>query len=201
MRILLCGLLGGVVMFFWGFVSHMLLPLGDAGLQVLPYQDEVLPQLATHLPQDGLYVFPWPESPPGTPMPQNEEAMKKAEEMYKTMPSGLIIFHPPGRAMLSPRQLITEFATNVVTSLIAAFLVSMVVNSLDQFAKRMMFVTVIGLIAGIAVNIPHWNWYGFPMAFTLAEIIGHVVGFLLMGAVVAALIRPTTAVGAKAAVA
>ena len=30
--IVIGGLLGGVVMFFWGFVSHMLLPIGSAGL-------------------------------------------------------------------------------------------------------------------------------------------------------------------------
>ena len=31
MRILMAGLLGGLVLFFWGFVANMLLPLGMLG--------------------------------------------------------------------------------------------------------------------------------------------------------------------------
>ena len=34
-RILIGGLVGGIVLFFWGFVSHMLLPIGEMGLQSL----------------------------------------------------------------------------------------------------------------------------------------------------------------------
>ena len=100
--------------------------------------------------------------------------------------------------MMTTGQLVTEFITNVVSSLIAAFLVSQTLGSLAPFGKRMLFLTAIGLSAGIAVNVPHWNWYGFPTAFTLAEIFEHIVGFGLVGAVVAAIMRPVASAASAA---
>ena len=197
-KVLLAGLAGGVVMFLWGFVSHMLLPLGEAGISELTYEEEVLPAISKRVTKPGMYQFPWPESSPGTPMPKNADAMEKAEEMHKTMPHGLLIFHPPTGPFSMTPHLIVEFATNVVSSLIAAALVCLTLGSLETFVKRMLFVTAIGLSAAIAVNVPHWNWYEFPTSFTLGEIVGHVVGFALVGAVIAAIIRPAAAAGAQA---
>ena len=190
LKVLLAGLAGGVVLFFWGFVSHMLLPLGEAGISTLTYEEELLPAISKRVTKPGLYQFPWPESSPGTPMPENADAMAKAEAMHKTMPHGLLLFHPPSGPFSMMPHLIVEFATNVVSSLIAAVLVCMTLGSLGSFAKRMLFVTAFGLSAGIAVNVPYWNWYEFPTTFTLAQIVGHVVGFALVGAVIAAIIKP-----------
>ena len=91
--------------------------------------------------------------------------------------------------MMTPGMLATEFATNVVTSLLAAFLLSQA-TSLTGFGARVGFVTLVGLAAGIAVNVPHWNWYGFPIVFTLAEILEHIVGFCLVGVIAALILKP-----------
>ncbi len=190
LKTLLAGLAGGVALFFWGFVAHMVLPLGEAGFKTLPYQDTLLPAVSAQVKEAGMYIFPWPESPPGTPMPVNNDSRKKAEDLYKTSPHGLLLFHPPGGAMLSGGQLATEFATNFVSSLLAANLVCWTLGSLTSFSKRALFVATLGLSAGVAVNVPYWNWYGFPALFTLAQIVEHGVGFGLMGAVIAAIIKP-----------
>ena len=200
-KVLLAALAGGALMFLRGFAAHMLLPLGEAGLSVLPYQAELLPAVNSHVKEPGMYMFPWPETSPGTPLPKSDDARKKAGEMYKDSPSGLLIYHPPGGEMLTPRQLVTEFITNVVSSLIAACLVSQTLGSLAPFGKRVLFVTAIGLSAGIAVNVPQWNWYGFPSAFTLAAIVEHVIGFALVGVVVAAIIRPAAPAASAASTA
>jgi hypothetical protein len=190
LRVIIAGVLGGVAIFLWGFVSHMLLPLGEAGIRGLPYEDKVLPAISASVKEPGLYLFPWPESPPGKPMPMSQQTQQAAEELYKTAPHGLLLFYPPGGTMLSSAQLLAEFATNCASALLAAALVSALVASLRSFVARVLFVTLIGLSAGIAVNVPHWNWYGFPAAFTLAEILEHVVGFGVAGVVIAAVIRP-----------
>ena len=195
----MAALAGGVAIFLWGFVSHMLLPLGEAGMRALPYQDKILPAISTSLKEPGLYIFPWPESSPGTPMPVNQESQKAATELYKTAPNGLLLFHPPPAAMMTGGQLFTEFATNCVSALIAAALVGFLLSSLRSYTSRVLFVTIIGLSAGIAVNIPHWNWYGFPTAFAMAEIVEHVIGFAVAGLVIAAIIKPTEVARAERA--
>jgi hypothetical protein len=190
LKLLLAGVAGGVAMFLWGFVAHMVLPLGEAGMKALPYQDKVLPAISDSVKQPGMYIFPWPESPPGTAMPVNEASRKTAEDLYKTSPHGLLVFYPPPATMLTGGQLLIEFATNCLSSFIAALLVCQALGSLTSFAGRALFVAAIGLSATIAVNVPHWNWYGFPDAFTLAEMVEHVVGFGISGLVIAAIIKP-----------
>lgn len=190
LRVIVAGLAGGVAIFLWGFIAHMLLPLGEAGIQALPQQAKVLPALSGALNEPGLYIYPWPESASGKPMPVNQQSQQAAAELYRSSPHGLLLFHPPGGAMLTGRQLLAEFATNCITALIAASLVSWLIAALPSFAGRVSFVAALGLLAGIAVNVPYWNWYEFPGVFTLAEMLEHVVGFGAAGLVIAALIKP-----------
>jgi hypothetical protein len=42
MRILLAGILGGIVMFVWTSIAHMALPLGEAGINEIPNESVVL---------------------------------------------------------------------------------------------------------------------------------------------------------------
>jgi hypothetical protein len=42
MRVLIAALLGGLVVFIWGFVSHVLLPVGDMGMRQPANEDVVL---------------------------------------------------------------------------------------------------------------------------------------------------------------
>ena len=42
----------------------------------------------------------------------------------------------------------------------------------------------------MVISVPYWNWYEFPLEFTLAEAIDSVVGWLLAGFVIAAIVRP-----------
>jgi hypothetical protein len=44
MKVALGGLVGGVVMFLWGAVSHMLLPTGHMGLRPLPNEEALAVQ-------------------------------------------------------------------------------------------------------------------------------------------------------------
>ena len=92
--------------------------------------------------------------------------------------------------MLTGGQLLAEFATNVMSSLLAAVLVSLAIDSLGSFLKRAFFVSILGLSAGIAVNVPYWNWYGFPAVFTLAEMLEHLIGFAIVGIVIAIILKP-----------
>ena len=57
-RILLAGIVGGLALFIWGALSHMVLGLGDAGMQYLPQQQPVMQALQASVPQSGFYMFP-----------------------------------------------------------------------------------------------------------------------------------------------
>ncbi len=45
-RVLLAGLLGGIAMYVWTAIAHMILPLGEAGIQEIPNEQAVLAVIA-----------------------------------------------------------------------------------------------------------------------------------------------------------
>jgi hypothetical protein len=57
-KILTWGIVAGVVMFFWGFVSHTLLPIGEAGFRILPEDAALLESMAGKATEPGIYFYP-----------------------------------------------------------------------------------------------------------------------------------------------
>ena len=109
--------------------------------------------------------------------------MKKAMEKMATAPSGVLIYHPPGRTFNFVKALGIECATELVEAILLVFLLAQ--SGIGSFAGRVGFIFVGGLVAAIATNIPYWNWYGFPTDYTRGYMIIQMVGFLCVGIVAA----------------
>jgi len=185
-RTLFAGILGGIVMFIWSFIGHDLLPLGKAGVHEIPNEDAVASALQANIgDQTGFYHFPGLGVGPDATRQQKEEAMKKAMEKMATAPSGVVIYHPPGRTFNFAKALGTEFATELVEAILLVFLLAQ--SGIGSFIGRVGFIFIAGLVAAIATNIPYWNWYGFPTDYTGGYMLIQVVGFLCVG-IVAALV-------------
>ena len=39
------------------------------------------------------------------------------------------------------------------------------------------------------VDVSYWNWYGFPVSYTIAQLVDHGIGYLLAGFVLARICR------------
>jgi hypothetical protein len=184
-RILLAGILGGVVMFIWNFVAHDLLPLGEMGVGIMPNEDAVTGALQTNLDDNGgFYIFPSGGLTPGATGDQKQAAMKKAIEQMAAGPAGVLIYRPK-RVFNFPKRLVIELGTDLAEAFLAVFLLAQ--TRINGFGGKVGFVFTAGILAAIATNIPYGNWYGFPKDFTLGQMIIQVVGFLLIG-IVAALV-------------
>ncbi len=181
-RMLLAGLLGGLVVFVWGAVSHMVLPIGTMGLSSLPNEDTVLEVLRTSVPEPGLYFFPGMD-----PSDNSKEAQEAFAAKYRTGPVGLLVYRTTGGEVLEPRLLVTELLTNILAALLAAWIVA---RSGGTYLQRALLVGSLGLFAWISISLSYWNWYGFPAAFVCAEGIDQVVGWFLGGLVIARLAGP-----------
>jgi hypothetical protein len=185
-RILLAGILSGIAMFIWTSIAHMALPLGEAGIREIPNQQAVLGAMQTNLgQQSGLYLFPGFGLGPNPTRQQRSEAMKHMGERLASNPSGILMYHPPGRALMMGRLLGIEFATELLESILVVFLLAQ--TSLVSFGARVGFVTVAGILAAIATNVSYWNWYGFPSVYTASYMFIQIVGFICVG-IVAALV-------------
>jgi hypothetical protein len=188
----LAAFLGALAMFLWSFVAHMFTPLGEAGIDPMPGVDAVSSSLTSSLgDKAGMYMFPTGGLTPESPRQEHAAAMEKIMEEMKTKPSGLLIYKPAGATFNFPKTLAIEFGIEFLEALLAVYLLSQTL--LATFGRRVMFVTVAGLLAAIATQPSLWNWYGFKGTYTLANIVMEVIGFLCAGIVIALVTKNTPA--------
>ena len=77
-RILLAGVLGGIAMFIWTSLVHMVLPLGEAGVRELPDETPLLSAMESSIKrQPGLYIFPGTGLGRSATSEQKKEAMRE----------------------------------------------------------------------------------------------------------------------------
>jgi hypothetical protein len=187
-RVFLAGLLGGIAMFVWTSVAHMILPLGATGVQELPNEAVVLSTLHSALGEtSGLYLFPGFGVGPDATRQQQREAMQHYQVKLDANPSGLLVYHPPGAKSLTGKQLATEFFAELIEAIIVVFLLAQ--TRLSTFASRVGFVVLAGLMAAITTNISYWNWYGFPSNYSFSYMCVEIFGYLIVGLVAAFILK------------
>src|SRR6266496_6530909 len=90
-RTLLAGVLGGIAMFIWTSIAHMLLPLGEAGVREIPNEQAVLASMQANIgDKSGLYLFPGFGLGPSATRQQRNEAMQHMGEKIASNPSGIL---------------------------------------------------------------------------------------------------------------
>lgn len=188
-RIFLAGLLGGIAMFIWTSLAHMVLPLGETGVREMPNESNVLAAMQTNIGSDsGFYFFPGMGLGPNATHEQKSEAMKHMNETLASHPSGILIYHAPGSHPFNMGKLLSvEFLTELIEAFLAVFLLAQ--TRLNTFGARVTFVTIIGIIAAVSTNVSYWNWYGFPGNYTAAYMLIQFVGFLCVGLVAALVLK------------
>jgi hypothetical protein len=185
MRILLAGILGGIVMFIWTSIAHMVLPLGEAGISEIPNEKTVLDAMQSNIGEkSGLYFFPGPGVGPNATRQERNEAMKQEVAKMASGPSGLLIYNY-ARPFAFAKSLGIEFATELAESILVVFLLAQTL--IGSFGGRVGFVFVAGILTAISTNVSYWNWYGFPCVYTGAYMSIQIIGFLCVG-IVAALV-------------
>jgi hypothetical protein len=183
-KVVIGGILAGVVMFVWGSIAHVGLPIGEMGISTISNEDAVLAVMKTSMPASGLYFLPGNDYMQA-PREQRDAAMKALIEKQKTTGSAVVVYHPNGGEDISPKTLGLQFLTVVVAGLVFAFALWAALPRVASFAGRVAFVTVLGLLPFIVSDFPKWNWYGYPTMFEVAQILDYGVGGLLAGILLA----------------
>ena len=113
MRLLLAAFLGGLVLFFWGFVANMLLPLGMVGYEYPLAEDPVLATLQAQLPREGIYMVPGLTQAQFADPAQAEAFGKKTA----ANPYAFIVYQPQGENAL---EMMDELGLQLASSVLAA---------------------------------------------------------------------------------
>lgn len=189
-RVILAGLLGGIVVFLWGAAAHMVLDIGELGLRVPPEaaQQDALASLRENLGEEGVYLLPMLQKDQW----EDADAQAAFADHAAQLPYAFVVFQPRGIHITEqfPLLLARQGASDILAALLAALVISFTAAG---FFTRLLLVGVMGVFAWLTISVPYWNWYRFPADFTLANLIGQVVGWLLAGLIIAWLVRPRTA--------
>ena len=176
MRILIAALVGGTLLWLWGAIAHMALPIGEMGHRTAIEQDAAIAALqASATSGDGVYMLPGM-----APEQWSDESARNAfSGKYRASPFALVVYRPggnPGITSMWPN-LVTHWLTSVLGALVAAWMLAMA----SGFGRRVAIAAALGLFAWLAVSVPYWNWYLFPLEFTLGAALDQVIGWTVAG--------------------
>jgi hypothetical protein len=115
---------GGIVTFVWTSIPHMALPLAEAGIGEIPNESAVLNAMQSSMgDQRGLY-FPGSGHWQKRNAPRKNEAMKQMQQRIAANPSGILMYHPPGRPFAFGKSLAIEFSTEVLQAILVIWLLA-----------------------------------------------------------------------------
>src|SRR3954462_7919619 len=164
LRVLIAGIIGGIVVFFVSFLTHGMLHLQSRTLANISDSPSFIEHVQSRGLKPGFYIFP--------DMPSSEEQndaakMAEASKRFESGPAGLLLIASTGIPSMG-EMLGKEFATNVLAALLAAWIVSLAGADIG-FGRRWLAVVAMGLFAWLSISASYGIWYWFPHNFTHDE--------------------------------
>jgi hypothetical protein len=183
-RMLLAGVLGGVILFVWGFLAWVILPVHKTAIHEIPKQDTLIAALQSALSQKGVYAFP--------SMPQNEPSAADEhqwEERYRKGPIGMIVYDPAGSAPMMPVQMAIGIVINIISAFFVAWFLARSTALNAHYIKRVAYCGMYGIFLVAASTLVMWNWFNEPGDWVTSLIVDYVVGWVLAGIGIAAIMK------------
>ena len=175
MRTVIAGVIGGIVLFLWGAIAHVALPIGEMGMKVASQQDATLTALQASADKGaGVYMIPG-MSPEEW---RDEAAMTAFQSKHKDAPSAFLVYDPTPNPVLQSMgaPLVRQFVIDLLVALLAAWVMAQAATS---FGTRVLMGTAMGVAAWLSVSVPYWNWYRFPMDFTIGALLDSGLGLAI----------------------
>lgn len=180
MRVLIAGLIGGIVMFIWGVTAHMALGLGEAGFRQPVNENAALTGLQEGLAgQAGVYILPALD-----PKTMSDPAVVRTYSLKAVRsPYAFVIYQPDGTDLtrMGP-QIGRQWASDTLAGLALAFVMGLAGLG---FRRRLAIAAAAAVFAWLSTLLPYWNWYRFPLDFTLDALVEQLIGWLIAGAAMA----------------
>ena len=183
MKTIIAALIGGVLLFVWGFVAHVMLPFSEKALKPVPNEAAVVDVLRGNVTENGVYVVPHLNYMQASEAEQQAYADKVAHG-----PSALMVVRTGGVSMDMKRELPMEFLSNVLAALVAALAVGGL--GIRSYGARVGTLFAFGVVAWLSISVSQWTWYGFSTDFLISDLVDQWGGWLLAGLGMAAVLKP-----------
>lgn len=169
--IILGGILGGIILFAWGAISWMVLPLHMQTLHGFKDEGSVIQAIKANSTESGMYFLPLQHDQTQTQVPGPMVFASVTQEGMTTMVPSMVI----------------GFIADVIAAMLVTWMV-LQTTGLGYFC-RLGFILVFALAGSVLTHFMYWNWFHFATDFTLIEILDVLVAWFLAGLVIAGLTR------------
>ncbi len=184
-QIIIGGIVGGITLFVWGFVSWFVLTWHFDTIR----QDEgihaVVENVTEHLPEAGVYFYP-----PMTEAHRTEEGGTEAwAELHRSGPHGYVVVQPNGSEPMPPITVAKGFVADVVAAMMASLLLIAALPSLRNYRARVVFVASLGVFAILSGYIVDGIFHDFPVRYTVGLAADTAIAWTLAGLAIGAVVK------------
>lgn len=164
------GIVGGIIIFLWQFLSWTALDLHRAAQQYTPKQDSILSYLNSQFSEDGSYFLP--NCPPGTSHEEMEKTMKAGEGK----PWAQVSYHKSMDISMTP-----SIIRALVVDILIGWLLCWILLQIQPLTLGKVF--TVTLVTGIIVflNAPYTMHIWYKTADVKAHLIDAVASWGLCG--------------------
>ena len=184
-RLITGGIVGGITLFMWGFVSWVVLTWHSDTVRHDSSVMAVVEDIEDNLQETGVYYFP-----PMTTMRPDETEMEAYTELHKNSPSGMIFYNAEHLDPMSPSRLFVGFLADVGAAIFTTLLLIVALPNLPKYWGRVVYVAALGVFAIFAIRMIDGVFFNLPIRWTVNQTLDTAISWMLAGLVLAAIVRP-----------
>ncbi len=182
-KIVLAGLLGGIVLYVWSFLAWFVLPIHATTMRGVSNEDALRAMLRDNMTQKGVYAIPYVG--PGS----DKAAMDAFQQKVREGPNGMIVYDPNGTDPMMLAQMVIGFFIDVLSAALAAWFLSRSTAAAGGYFARVVYCGMLGVFVSIFSHLVMWNWMGFPADLVRDLIVDSITSWILAGIAIAAIIK------------
>ncbi len=182
-KLVLGGILGGIIVFAWGMVSWMVLPFHMQCISMFKDEKAVETTVMLNVDKAGQYMIPSCPTKHKTASPEAQNELKKqAMTQMEGGPVAYMVVNPKG---LGPmwQMMLKGFLIQTAGAFLAVWL--LLSANIKSYFGRYLFLIVFSVAVAILAYLPAWNWWGYPCKDTLIDMADVIIAYILAGLVIA----------------
>lgn len=181
-RVVIGGIVGGIILFVWMLFSWMVLPWHKMVFKGFENPTHVARVIEENAIGSGEYIYPYEDCATAKCDRELRERMKRGPFIY-------VQFHDEGVDHGNPSLYLISLCEGLIGSFFLCTLYRMMPCLMGYF-RRVSFAGIVGFVIGVMAVVPSWTWMGASNIYTFTILANYLVGFIVIGILLAGFIRP-----------
>lgn len=174
---------GGIIVFLWNMVSWLAIPWHEPVFKGFSSEEYVGSVIKNNAPEKGIYILPM--------LGYGKDKKEQQQDYVSKVKEGPVVFAAVTPNGLNPMG-VGHFFAGLCVQIAAGAFVGMILHlcCCHNYFARVIIVLFTAIFTGIAGFVPTLVWWSFPFDYIAISFLDIVIGWLIAGFVLAAIIKP-----------